>query len=291
MKQIPLGTSDIKAGTIGYGCWRFADSSLQEADCKIRTALDCGMTLIDTADIYGLGEPRGFGGAEEVLGDVLKASPELRGQMILTTKGGIDAVRPYDSRYDYLMSAMEKSLTRLKTDVVDLYQVHRPDITAPMSETARALNDMIKAGKAKHIGVSNFTVAQTRALQAHLDTPIITLQPEFSVLQQDPITDGILDWCQETGATALAWSPLAGGRIFSDTGNVIETLDRLAKKYDATRGNIALAFTMGHGANVIPIIGTQKMNRIKDSAKAAYIPLTARDFYDIVEAYRGVSMP
>lgn len=291
MKQTHLGTSDISIGAIGYGCWRFADSSLQEADRKIRTALDCGMTLIDTADIYGLGETRGFGGAEEALGDVLKASPELRGQMILTTKGGIDAVRPYDSRYEYLMAAMEKSLTRLKTDRVDLYQVHRPDITVPMSETARALNDMVKAGKTKHIGVSNFTVSQTRALQAHLDTPIITIQPEFSALQQDPITDGILDWCQETGAIALAWSPLAGGRIFSETGEVIETLNRLAKKYDATRSNIALAFTMGHGANVVPIIGTQKIDRIIDSAKAPHIPLTARDFYDIVEAYRGVSMP
>lgn len=291
MRQLTLGTSTLKVGAIGYGCWRFTDSSLQEADRKIRTALECGMTLIDTADIYGLGEPRGFGGAEQVLGDVLKASPELRSQMVLTTKGGIDAVRPYDSRYDYLMAAMDKSLTRLKTDTVDLYQIHRPDFTTPMAETARALNDMVKAGKTKHVGVSNFTVSQTRALQAHLDTPIITIQPEFSALQQDPITDGILDWCQETNAAALAWSPLAGGRIFSEKGDVIETLDRLAETYDSSRGNIALAFTMGHGANVIPIIGTQKMDRIKDSAKAAHIPLTARDFYDIVEAYRGVSMP
>lgn len=291
MKQIHLGTSDISVGAIGYGCWRFADSSLNAADSKIRAALDCGMTLIDTADIYGLGEPRGFGGAEEVLGDVLKASPELRGQMVLTTKGGIDAVRPYDNRYDYLIGAMDKSLARLKTDYVDLYQIHRPDITTPISEIARALNDMVTAGKTKHIGVSNFTVSQTRALQAHLDTDIVTIQPEFSALQQDIMADGILDWCQETGATTLAWSPLAGGRIFSESGEVIETLDRLAETYASTRGNIALAFTMGHGADVIPIIGTQKTERIIESTKAAEIPLTARDFYDIIEAYRGEKMP
>ena len=144
------------------------------------------MTLIDTADIYGLGDTRGFGGAEEVLGEVLKASPDLRDKMVLATKGGIDAVRPYDSTYDYLMTAMDKSLARLKTDYVDLYQIHRPDITTPMTETARALNEMIKTGKTKHVGVSNFTVAQTRALQAHLDTKIITTQPEFSALHQDP---------------------------------------------------------------------------------------------------------
>jgi len=291
MKQVSLGQSSLTVGVISYGCWRFAESTTQEADSKIRTALDCGMTLIDTADIYGLGEARGFGGAEEVLGDVLKESPELRGQMVLATKGGIDAVRPYDSTYDYLMAAMDKSLTRLKTDYVDLYQIHRPDITTPMSETARALNDMVKVGKTKYVGVSNFTIAQTRALQAHLDTQIITTQPEFSALRQNPMIDGTLDWCQETTATALAWSPLAGGRLFSENGDVIDTLDRLAETYSSTRGNIALAFTMGHGADVIPIIGTQKTDRIIDSAKSADIPLTARDFYDIVEAYRGISMP
>jgi len=249
MKHIKLGQSALTVGAIGYGCWRFSGSTLQDADRKIRTALDCGMTLIDTADIYGLGEPRGFGGAEEVLGDVLK------------------------------------------TDHVDLYQIHRPDITTPMSEIARALNDMVSAGKTKHVGVSNFTVSQTRALAAHLDTPIITTQPEFSTLHQDPITDGTLDWCQETAATALAWSPLAGGRLFSEDDAVTEVLDRLAETYKSTRANVALAFTMGHGADVIPIIGTQKTERIIDSAKAAEFPLSARDFYDIIEAYRGVSMP
>ena len=249
------------------------------------------MTLIDTADIYGLGETRGFGGAEDVLGDVLSASPELRQQMVLATKGGIDAVRPYDNSYDYLMAAMDKSLKRLKTDYVDLYQIHRPDITTPMAEIARALNDMVSSGKTKHIGVSNFTFSQSRALQAHLETRIMTTQPEFSALHQDPITDGTLDWCQETSATALAWSPLAGGRLFSETGPVIKAIDRLAETHNATRANVALAFTMRHGAEVIPIIGTQKLERITDSAKAAQLPLSARDFYDIVEAYRGVKMP
>ena len=291
MTKSPLGTPFLSVGPIAYGCWRLSDSTVQDADRKIRTALDCGMTLIDTADIYGLGESRGFGGAEEVLGDVLKASPELRGQMVIATKGGIDAARPYNGTYNYLMRAIENSLTRLKTDRIDLYQIHRPDITSPMAETARALNDMIKLGKAKHIGVSNFTVAQTRALQAHLDTQIITTQPEFSVLHQDPITDGTLDWCQETDAIALAWSPLAGGRIFSERNAVTETLDRLAESYGSTRGTVALAFTMRHGANVIPIIGTQKTGRIIESAKAAELTLTARDFYDIVEAYRGEAMP
>ena len=178
MKLTTLGQTDIKIGQIAYGCWRFAGSTLEEADDKIRTALDYGMNLIDTADIYGFGEPSGFGGAEARLGEVLSMDKGLRDKMILATKGGITPPRPYDSSYDYLMEALDNSLSRLRTKYVDLYQIHRPDLIAPMTETARALNDMVASGKVRHIGVSNFTVAQTRALQAHLDAPLVSLQPE-----------------------------------------------------------------------------------------------------------------
>jgi len=192
---------------------------------------------------------------------------------------------------------MDASLTRLKTDSVDLYQIHRPDLTAPVEETARALNDMVRSGKARFIGVSNYTVPQARALQAHLDAPLVSTQPEFSALRQDPIVDGTLDWCSETGATALAWSPLAGGdipRLSSDHprgADVIACLQKIAEAHSASVSNIALAFTLKHQAKIIPIIGTQNLARIMDSAKAAEINLSARDFYDIVEAYRGEAMP
>lgn len=297
MRQTAIGKSALTAGVIAYGCWRFAKSELAEATAKINAALDNGLTLIDTADIYGYGEPREFGGAEEVLGEVLRDDKSLRGRMVLATKGGITPPRPYDSSYDYLTKALDNSLKRLRTDHVDLYQIHRPDLMAPMEETARALNEMVLSGKARYIGVSNFTVAQTRALQAHLDAPIITTQPEFSALQQDPITDGTLDWCSETGATALAWSPLAGGALATGQSDhprasaVLETLDRIANKHGKSRTQIALAFTLHHGANVIPIIGTQNLDRIKESADASHIEMEARDFYDIIEAYRGVPMP
>lgn len=300
MKTVKLGNTDESVGAIAYGCWRFAESTVEEADQKINAALEAGMTLIDTADIYGLGETRGFGGAEAVLGEALKASPALRDKMFLATKGGIDAVRPYNGTYDYLIEAMNKSLTRLRVDHVDLYQIHRPDITTPFEETARALNDMIKAGKTRYIGVSNFTVAQTRALQAHLDAPLLTTQPEFSALRQDPITDGSFDLCVENKITALVWSPLAGGALATGQSNdypqemfdrVMDVMKRLAETHNTDTGTIALAFTMSHGADVIPIIGTQNTKRIAESAKAANLPLTGRDFYDVVEAYRGENMP
>lgn len=291
-----LGQTDISIGKIAFGCWRFAQHNTDTADKLIRTALDAGMNLIDTADIYGLGEfpereDSGFGQSEVRLGEVLAAAPSLRKQMVLTTKGGIDAVRPYDSSYRYIMAAIDASLTRLQTDYVDLYQIHRPDLSTPMRETARALNEIVKSGKARHIGVSNFTVTQMRALQVHLDTPIVTLQPEFSALQQDPIIDGTLDFAMESGATVMAWSPLTRGRIPTETGRIQTALDAIATKYGTTRSVIALAFTRAHGADVVPIIGTQTPERITESGYAAQINLTGREFYDIVEAYRGESMP
>jgi aryl-alcohol dehydrogenase-like predicted oxidoreductase len=301
MKTVQLGQSGIDVGVIAYGCWRFGGSTVSEADDKIRTALDVGMTMIDTADIYGLRDPCGFGGAEEVLGQILSKDTNLRDRMFLATKGGIDALRPYDSSAQYLRKALEASLTRLRVDHVDLYQIHRPDLSTPFSETANVLNDFVKSGKARFIGVSNFTASQTRALQAHLKQPLLTTQPEFSALEQSPITDGTLDLCMETSLTALAWSPLSGGALATGkvqksakperAARVLSVTDRLAEKYEVDRSQIALAFTMAHGANVIPIIGTQTISRIESSARAAEISLTGRDFYDVVEAYRGAGMP
>ena len=291
-----LGQSDINVGKISFGCWRFAKHDVSTADGLIRTALDAGMNLIDTADIYGLGdfpkrEDGGFGQAEVRLGEVLSAAPSLRKQIILATKGGIDAKRPYNSSRSYLMNAIEASLTRLQTDYVDLYQIHRPDLTTPASETARALNEIVTSGKARAIGVSNFTPAQTRALQTHLDHPIATVQPEFSALKQSPVTDGTLDYAQETGATVLAWSPLAGGCIPTESGPVQTALDEIATRYGISRSVAALAFTRGFGAAVIPIIGTQNPDRIRESGYAAQVNLTGRETYNIIEALRGETMP
>lgn len=297
MRQIRIGTAGPSVGAIAFGCWRFAQSTAADSDTALRTALDAGMTLIDTADIYGLGEPCGFGGAEARLGDILAGEPALRDRMVLATKGGITPPRPYDSSAAYLSQALDASLKRLRVDHVDLYQIHRPDLTTPWSETADALDAMVKSGKTRFVGVSNFTVAQTRALQAHMHAPLVSTQPEFSVLHQAPMTDGTLDWCSETGAAALAWSPLARGAVPTGTSDhpraeaILTALDQIAEEHSATRSNVALAFLMRHQAEIIPIIGTQTPARIQDSARAADIALTARQFYDIVEAYRGVPMP
>ena len=295
MRTTRLG--DLTVGTIAFGCWRLPTSTMAEARTLIETALDAGLTLIDTADIYGLGQPLGFGGAETLLGEVLAASPSLRDRMVIATKGGIIPPRPYDSSYVYLMSAAEASLKRLGIEQIDLYQIHRPDLTAPIEDTARALNELVASGKVKHLGVSNFTIAQTRALQAHLDMKLVSTQPEFSAVCQEPITDGTLDWCSETSAACLAWSPLGGGRLA--TGNardererrVVDCLTSVAERIGSDLPATALAFTLRHQANVIPIIGTQNPARIRTAAMACDLDFSARDFYDVIEAWRGQPMP
>ena len=291
-----LGQTDISIGKIAFGCWRFSGHDVVTADRLIRTALDAGINLIDTADIYGLGEHpgldgKGFGQAETRLGEVLAAAPSLRKQMVLATKGGIDAQQPYDSSKAYLMRALEASLERLQTEYVDLYQIHRPDLTTPMSALASTLDEMVDSGKTRTIGVSNFTVAQMRALKAHLKHPLVTLQPEFSALEQSALENGVLDFSEEIGATVLAWSPLARGQIPTQNGPVQTVLDDIAHTYGISRSTAALAFLRGFGADVVPIIGTQNPTRITESGYAAQVNLTKREIYNVVEAYRGVEMP
>lgn len=293
-----LGTSDITIGSIAYGCWRLAGTSVRAAHEKINTALEVGMNLIDTADIYGSTWPEGFGEAESLLGDVLSQNKGLRDQMVLATKGGIVPGLPYNSGRQYLMDACEASLKRLNCDVIDLYQIHRPDLLAHPAEVAEGLTALRASGKIREAGVSNYSPAQSRALQAHLDFPLVTVQPEFSAMEINPLTDGVLDHAMETGALVLAWSPLAGGDLLGDgkgldaTGlATLRALDHLANKYGADRSCVALAFLMGHPAGVVPIVGTQTPARIRNAASAVEIPLTRRDWYDILEARRGTPMP
>jgi aryl-alcohol dehydrogenase-like predicted oxidoreductase len=219
VKQRPLGHTGLSVGAIAFGCWRFAGTDLATAQARVGAAVDSGMTLIDTADVYGLDNDCPWGAAEELLGDVFASSPGLRDRVVLATKGGIQLERgvglgvPYDASATNIAAACDASLRRLKTDVIDLYQIHRPDLLAHPAETANALVALVRSGKVRHLGVSNYTSAQVSALRAHLptDVPLQTVQPEFSVAHLDPIDDGVLDQAMELGLTPLAWSPLGGG--------------------------------------------------------------------------------
>jgi predicted oxidoreductase len=261
----------------------------------LEAALDCGMNLIDTADVYGFDwGGTGFGQVEEILGTILAAAPQVRDRIVLATKGGITPPIPYDSSAGYLRTAVDASLLRLQTEVIDLYQIHRPDLYTHPAEVASTLAELREAGKIREVGVSNHTPAQVSALAAHLPFPIVTNQPEFSAVQLDPMRDGTLDHCMERGIVPLAWSPLAGGRLATGDDippELLAELDRLAVREGADRSQIALAFVLAHPSSPVAIIGTQNPERIRASTAALGVTLERSDVYAIIQASEGVPLP
>ena len=290
-----VGESEFEVGPLSYGLWRFTTPDVDEAQRLIETALAAGMNLIDTADVYGFDwGGTGFGTVEELLGRVLAQAPELRDQMVLATKGGIRPPIPYDSSPDALRDACEDSLRRLGVDVIDIYQIHRPDMLTHPGDVAATLTGLREAGKIREVGVSNHTPAQVAALQAHLPFPIASNQPEFSAATIAPMRDGTFDQAMELGIVPMAWSPLAGGRLATGDdvrGELIETLDELAAREAVDRSIIALAFVLAHPSAPICIVGTQTPERVTGSLAALQVNLDRKDVYDIVEASEGVPLP
>lgn len=293
-----LGQSTLSVGPIAYGLWRFVGSDTPAARLRIEAALHAGMTLIDVAAVYGLDwGGSAFGESETLLGKVLADAPALRQQMVLATKFGIVPGIPYDSGSDAVVKSCEDSLTRLRTDVIDLFQVHRPDVLTHPAELAETLTRLRNQGKIREIGVSNYNARQTLLLQQFLPFPLATLQPEFSALAVDPVNDGTLDFAMSREMTPLAWSPLAGGRLAGGSA-ADERLNRLNAKLDefalrdaATRSAMALAFVMRHPSQPIPIIGTQDPARIAAANDALKINLSRADWYAILTASQGAPLP
>jgi predicted oxidoreductase len=291
----PLGKSGLLVSPIAWGMWRFAGVSVDEGRGLIDAAFDAGVTLFDTADIYGFDGENGFGDAESLLGEVFAAAPGLRDRMVLATKGGITPPVPYDSSAAYLEKALDDSLRRLKTDRVDLYQIHRPDILAHPQEVAATLEKMVSSGKVRAVGVSNYTLAQTTALASMLSIPLATVQPEFSPLELDPITSGLLDLTMERDIAVLAWSPLGGGRI-AEPGTAREravavALDAKADATGVSRTTAAYSWIMAHPAKVIPIVGTQNVGRIAEIADVHKVQWTRAEWYEVLVASRGEKLP
>ncbi|MFL0672698.1 MAG: aldo/keto reductase family oxidoreductase [Erythrobacter sp.] len=297
-----LGASGITVSPIAWGMWRLTENgrSAAEAAKLVNAALDAGITFLDTADIYGFDGPRpdgstGFGDAEALLGEVLAGEPGLRGRMVLATKGGIMPPLPYDQSADYLRAAIEASLRRLQVDSVDLWQIYRPDILAHPEEVARVLDDAVASGKIRALGVSNFTMAQTEALQHFLGHKLATTQPEISPLRIDCFENGELDQAMMLGLTPMAWSPLGGGRLAAPESArdkaVAAALDVVAEAQGVSRTVAAYSWLMAHPAGIIPIIGSQNAERIAEGAEALKVRWTRTDWYAVLVAARGVPLP
>ena len=288
-----LGSKQV--GALAFGCWRLVGNDVANATARMEAALDNGMTLIDNADVYGLDwGGQAFGESETLLGKVLAGNAALRDRMVLASKGGIIPGIPYTASADYLNAAIDASLTRLQTEHIDLYQIHRPDMFAHPAETAAALDGLVQAGKIGMVGISNYTQAQEDALRRFLKAPLVSLQSEYSLAALTMLRDGSLDRCMANDTAFLAWSPLAGGKLISGDNMpsaLMAKIDELAARESTDRTGIALAFVLAHPAAPIAIIGSQNLSRIETASQALTVNLTRQDAYALIEAAEGVPLP
>src|SRR5690242_726706 len=211
MEQISIGTSALQTSRIGLGTWaiggwQWGGTSEAASIATIRGAVERGITLIDTAPVYG------FGRSEEIVGKAL-AEGGLRDRVQIATKVGLawqDGAPYRDSRPARLRRELEDSLRRLRTDVIDLYQVHWPDLETPLEETARTLEDLRRQGKVRVIGVSNFSPTQMDAFRAV--TPLATVQPPYNLFER-AIEADVLPYARRTGLTVLSYGALCRGLL------------------------------------------------------------------------------
>lgn len=301
VSQIALAADRLTCSRIALGVWRLAEWQLQPTEILelIETCLALGITTIDHADIYGNYT------CEGLFGNALGLNPNLRDQLQLVTKCNIKLVssnRPehrikhYDTSRAHIIASVENSLKQLCTDRIDLLLLHRPDPLMNADETAEALMDLRQAGKILEIGVSNFLPSQFDLLASRLDFPIITNQVEFSVVHLEPLYDGTFDQCQRLRIAPMAWSPLGGGSLFQADSPQAErlqaALQTVGEQMDhATIDQIALAWILRHPANVIPVLGTGKPDRIRTAAAAEQLHLSREQWFYILEASVGAPVP
>lgn len=289
---------ELTVGPLGFGTWRFVHDDVADAQRRLEAALDAGMTLVDTADVYGLDwGGSGFGAVESLLGRVLRSAPHLRDRMVLATKGGIRPPVPYDSSPEALRASCEASLRRLGVEVVDLYQVHRPDLLAHPHDVAATLAELQREGKVRLVGVSNHTPVQTAVLRRALHdagAALATVQPELSVAELGAMRDGTLDDAMAHRLVPLAWSPLAGGRVASGEGlrpELLTVLDDLAEREGVDRGAVAVAFVLALPSRPVAILGSQRPDRVAGAGAALSVHLDRTDAYRIIQASDGVPLP
>jgi predicted oxidoreductase len=296
MTNRKLHPNGPEVSDIIYGCWRLgedpAGTGRAAIAAKIQACLENGIHTFDHADIYG-----GYSN-EALFGEAFAHTGIKREEVVLISKCGIKLVHParpehrvkyYDTGRQHLLNSVEASLKNLRTDYLDLLLLHRPDPLMNADETADTLQGLVKSGKIRYVGVSNFPVEQQRLLADKFGLPLVSNQIEFSLLHTEPLTNGIVDYQKQVKATPMAWSPLAGGSLFSEkdskAARIRATLEKLAQQYHTSAETLALAWVLKAG--VLPVIGTNNLSRIKQSAEATNIALELQDWYLLYEASLG----
>lgn len=301
VSQINLASDGPQVSRLALGLWRLADWGLSDAGllALINASLILGITTFDHADIYGDYT------CEQIFGRALALTPSLRDEMQIVTKCGIKLIsknRPthtikhYDTGRTHIVASVENSLKMLHTDRIDLLLIHRPDPLMDADEIAEAFTTLKQAGKVLHFGVSNFAPWQFELLASRLNVPLVTNQIELSVLNMEVLHDGTVDQCQQQAISPMAWSPLGGGRLFHDDGErTIRVREALVAVGDALDGaspdQVALAWILKHPARIVPVLGTGKIERIRQAAQAETLDLSREQWFAIWSASAGEAVP
>lgn len=295
--RISLGS--LSLSRLVLGAWRLlSDLERSDADSVARLvhgAIDIGITSFDHADIYG------NYGVEEAFGAGLQRWGGSRDTIELITKCDImlisgarpeNRIKHYDTSSAHIRASVERSLKNLHTDYIDVLLLHRPDPLMDADDTARGLEDVVKAGKVRAVGVSNFLPHQFDLLASRLPFPLVTNQIEFSVKYVSPLTDGSLDHAQRLKYAPMIWSPLGGGSLFTGEGvqevRLRAALRDIASQLDNTDiSAIAIAWLLRHPASLIPVLGSLKIDRLKTMATALDIELNRQQWFAILKASTG----
>ncbi len=274
--------------------WELSNEALLSL---IHATLDHGITTMDHADIYGVHA------CEERFGEALAIMPALRERMQIVTKCGIVlperkdvTVKHYDTSRKHIIQSVEQSLRNLRTDRIDVLLIHRPDALMRAEETASAFHELRSSGKVRYFGVSNFLPSQVALLASRLEVPVVANQVEISVFQKSALHDGTLDHCRQHGITPMAWSPFAGGQLFTGTSSQAKRvrMELLAVGEEiggAPVDQVALAWLLRHPAGIVPVVGTGKQERIESAAHSVEIELTREQWYRIWVASEGEDVP
>lgn len=321
LKTTRIPRTDLEVTRLAYGGVRFAAWDRKPVTAEevrrgveiVDVALEQGITLFDHADVYG------YGKCEEVFSAVWEAIPDARERMVLQSKCGIrlpEDGRPteYDFSYEHITSAVEGSLRRLGVEQLDLLLLHRPDALVEPDEVARAVASLKDRGMIRYLGVSNHNSGQIALLQNSLDEPLVANQLELSLLHHGLISDGLvvntsgtpqahsisglLDYCRLHGLQVQAWSPAAGGRIGTpreDAPASVHETKRLVAELATQKGcpedAVMLAWLLRHPAEIVPIIGTSRVDRLRDSCEADRVELSREEWYRLLAAARGKNVP
>lgn len=303
MKRIEIG-GVIPASAVSMGCMRLTDVKIS-VDSVIGTALDCGIDFFDHADIYGGGK------CEELFGDYLSSHKDIRDKITVQTKC---AIRKgcYDFSKEHIISSVEKSLKRLKTDYIDVLLLHRPDTLMEPEEVAEAFNLLEREGKVRYFGVSNHNPYQIELLKTAVKQPLIVNQLQMSITESGMITSGLnvnmknsesqmhdgglLEYSRIKNITIQTWSPFQKGFFKGafigdeEYPELNKKLCELAEKYGVTPTGIASAWILRHPARMQLISGSMNESRIKEICAGADITLTREDWYSVYLA-AGYCLP